>query len=871
MKKVMLAVGGVLLLLMAAVVAIPFLFKDQINNTIKAEINKNVNAKVDYADFDLTLLHSFPNLTFTLSDFSVAGKDEFKGDTLLSVNEFKVTLDIMTVIRKEKYKILELLLEQPRVRAIVTRQGKSNWDIMKKTAGSSSSSSSSDFALQIKKYGIEHGWIVYNDDQTGTFASLIDLNFSGSGDVGKDVYEFLTKTSIEGVTYRQGAVSYLNNARITANNDVTVNSSESKYSFSKNEIAVNDLAVQFDGFVQQKKDALALDVQFKSARSEFKSILSLIPAIYKKDFDKIKTGGTLQLAGIVKGQYTETQLPECHIKLQVADAMFQYPSLPVAVSRINIAGTIDKPQGVADLTVIDLPSCKLVIGADPVDIALHVSSPVSDPNVTARINGRMNLANVPKLYPMEGVKKLEGVLNANVNFKGRMSDVQKKNYNAIQAAGTVNVAQMTYDSKETAMPVVVPNLSLTFNPKNVTVNNLDARIGKSDFHATGAVDNFLGYAFGKGDLEGTLNLNGHLLDANEFLKDDTKATSSKEPGAQQKYFEVPKHISFSAATHFDQILFNKMQLNNVAGTATIKNEAIDLKGLSAQLLGGSALITANYSTLTGLPHVNFSYDIRNFDFQKTHAAVDMATKLAPVMKYVTGNFSSNLSGTCRMNSDMTVDYNSLNAAGKVQIPTAQISGLPIIDKIGEVTKLAAFRNPTITNAWTALKVHDGRVDVEPTDFKFGNGYLINVAGSNGFDQSIDYTARFDVPTKEFGSGATQLVGMIPKIPGMDIKMPETLNLYLGIGGTVTKPTVKLAKVGGGASGKGLVQDAADQLKKKAEEEAKKQVDAVKQKAQEEADKLRQEAEQRARDAADKAAKDAADQLKNATKGLKWPW
>ena len=133
---------------------------------------------------------------------------------------------------------------------------------------------------------------------------------------------------------------------------------------------------------------------------------------------------------------------------------------------------------------------------------------------------------------------------------------------------------------------------------------------------------------------------------------------------------------------------------------------------------------------------------------------------------------------------------------------------------------------------------------------------MNFQGSNGFDESIDYDVRFDVPTKDMGA-ATNLLNMIPKIPGITPKMPETLNVFLKVGGTTAKPTVSVTKVGGvGLSAGDMAKQAVDQLKQKATDEAKKQLDAAKKQAQ---------------DAADKAAKEAADQLKNATKGLKLPF
>jgi hypothetical protein len=42
---------------------IPILFKDKIEAAVKKEVNKNINAVVDWGEWDITILKSFPDLT----------------------------------------------------------------------------------------------------------------------------------------------------------------------------------------------------------------------------------------------------------------------------------------------------------------------------------------------------------------------------------------------------------------------------------------------------------------------------------------------------------------------------------------------------------------------------------------------------------------------------------------------------------------------------------------------------------------------------------------------------------------------------------------------------------------------------------------
>ncbi len=873
MKKVLIGLGIFILLLVATVVAVPFLFKDKINAKVKEEINNQLNAKVDYGDFSLSLIRSFPNFSFSINDISVTGIDSFKGDTLTYIKNFSFTVDLMSVIKGEKYKLLALNLTEPTVNAIVNYDGKANWDIMKPSKEPGKPAEPTAFSIEIKKYKIEKGEITYNDKKANSFAQIHDFNFEGSGDVTSNLYDFITKTSIAELTYKSGAITYLSKGKLEAEMNISVDNANSKYTFKENSVSLNDLGLQFDGFIQNRKEEMNLDVKFKSKQTEFKSILSLIPAVYKKDFDQIKTSGSLALEGNMKGIYKEENYPTFNLHLKVNNGMFQYPSLPVAVKNIFIASDISHPQGKLDLMMIDVPKLHLEAGADPIDAKINVKTPMSDPNVTANVIGKLNLANVPKFYPMEGLKTLSGLLNLNLDFKGKQSDLNNKNYAAIKAAGNAKITNLVYDSKETPMPIRVSDMQMTFNPQNVTLNSFSSSIGKSDFNATGTLDNFMAYSFGKGDLSGSLNLRSAQFDANEWLqKDKSVSTTKTVDPSKTEYFKVPAHIDFTANSQIGKLLYEKIVLENVKGQIVVKDEAINLNNLFANVFGGSANISAKYNTKDlDHPDVTFSYDIKNFDIQKTYQGVEMSEKMAPVIKYIQGNFSSDLKGQGKLKPDMSVDYNSLAGDGKVEIPYAKIVGLPILTKVTEAVKVPALQNLELKNAWTILKFKDGRVNVDPTDLKFGNGCNMNVKGSNGFDQTIDYDMRMDVPTKELGAATAMAQNALSKIPGFGGSMPDVVSFVLNVTGTTSKPKVKLSKVlaGGSSSMKDMAKNAAEDLKKKAEEEVKKQTDELKKKAEEELQKQKQAAEQKAKEAIEKAKKEAADKAKKeAEKGLK---
>ena len=77
---------------------------------------------------------------------------------------------------------------------------------------------------------------------------------------------------------------------------------QNKYTLKKNEIRLNGLVLGAEGKVSLLEDgAMDLDLRIFSRETSFQTLLSMVPAIYLKDFETLKTSGNLKLEGNVKG------------------------------------------------------------------------------------------------------------------------------------------------------------------------------------------------------------------------------------------------------------------------------------------------------------------------------------------------------------------------------------------------------------------------------------------------------------------------------------------------------------------------------------------------------------------------------------------
>ena len=303
LKRIFKITGIILLVLIVIAFLLPFLFKGKIMEIAKKEINKNINARVDFKDVNISLFRHFPHVAVGLENLMVIGTGDFSKDTLITSKQIDVAMNLMSFFGNSEMKIYSISIDNPRIHAIVNKEGKANWDITRPDTTSSTQQEKSDFKLSLKKYSINDGYISYVDIPGNMSSEIFHLDHSGSGDFTSDLFTLKTKTSAESVSFTYANIPYLVDAKASLNADIQVDNKNDKYTFKTDDIALNDLKLSTEGYFQFVNDSTyRMDIKFNAPSTEFKTLLSLIPAVYNNDFSKIKTSGKAVFNGFVKGE-----------------------------------------------------------------------------------------------------------------------------------------------------------------------------------------------------------------------------------------------------------------------------------------------------------------------------------------------------------------------------------------------------------------------------------------------------------------------------------------------------------------------------------------------------------------------------------------
>lgn len=782
MKKLLKIMAIVIAIVFVALLVLPIAFKGKIETIVKQEGNKMLNAQFDFRSLDISLIRHFPQASVSLKDFWLKGVGEFENDTLVYAGELTAAVNVMSIFGDEGFEVSKILVDDTRLHAIVLEDGKPNWDIMKaaeqteeavEETAEEESGEPAAFRIQLKKLSVSDLDVIYDDRQGGMYAEILSFDATCSGDFAADNTTLNLAAETPSLTFRMGSVPFLNKAEIEADMAVAADFANSKFTLSENKLRLNAIEASIDGWVAMLDEGMDMDLTLNSNDIGFKEILSLVPAIYAKDFAGLRTDGVATLAASAKGKMVGELLPAFDVALNVKNAMFRYPSLPAGVDAINIAATVKNPGGKLDATVVKVAPFSFVLAGNPFSLTADVTTPISDLafNVTAK--GKLDLGKIKDVYPIEDMN-LNGLLTADMGVKGRMSYIEKSQYDLVQASGSVLLNDMDLQMKDIP-DVKIKQSKFAFSPRFVELSQTTINIGENDVTLDSRFENYLGFVFKGATLKGTLNVNSNHFNLNDFMSGEPAAEEEEEEVEEETPAEgvalrVPDNIDFRMQTLFKEVKMNKMTFNNIKGMLIVKNSKVDMQNLSLNTMGGSVVVNGAYATPKD---ANASFDaalrLNQIGFKQAYEDLDIIRKMAPIFSGLTGHFSGTMQIDTELDGEMSPIVNTLNAYGALSTKDLSLQNMPFLDQIADIVKKPSLKTSKVKDLNIDFTVEKGRLHTKPFTLKVED-YVMVLSGSTGLDQTIDYRGAITIPDS---------AGKVAKLGTVDMT----------IGGTFSKPKV----------------------------------------------------------------------------------
>lgn len=785
-KKILKWVGIFLLFVVIALAAVPFLFKDKIKSMVAKAINEQVDATVAFEDVSLSLFKNFPMANVNVEKLSIINKAPFAGDTLVYMGEIDLKMSIKELFKSEgePMSLESVSTKDGVINILFNKDGIGNFDIAikKDEEKPADTEESKPFALNMQNYKIENLRFKYFDDRSKIKMVIDSLNHEGKGNFAASKLDLDTKTTAR-LTLDMDKTNFMRNVALSLDAVLGMDLDKSVYTFKQNKALINQLPLEFDGSLALLEAGQQFDLTFKTPTSSFKNFLGLIPEAYSGSLANVKTEGDFTINGKVNGLMSDTTIPKFNIAIASNNASFKYPDLPKSVQNIIIDTKIINETGAMNDTYVNLDNLSFRIDQDVFNAKAKIRNIAENALVDANLKGTINLGNVTKAYPVKLDFPLSGILKADVTTKFDMKSVETSQYEKIQNTGNISLSGFNYKGDGLPQPIAISQANVQFNPNRITLSKFDAKTGKSDIAVTGTLDNFYGFVFKDQTLQGNFNMSSNQLVVSDFMAPEAPATKSGEktgeekpaakPAAASEAVKIPAFLDCTITAKANTVVYDNLNLKDVSGKMTIKNEAVDLQNVKTAIFGGQIGLNGKVSTKEATPKFNMDLGLNNVDITQSFTQLDMLKSLAPIAGVISGKLNSTIKVSGNLDSkEMTPDLNTLTGdlLGQLLSTTVNPDASNLLNKLDDNVKFIDFKKLNLNNLKTHLTFENGKVNIKPIDLKYQD-IAITVGGQHGFDQSMSYNVNFDVPAKYLGSDVNKLLTKLSPADANKISVP----------------------------------------------------------------------------------------------------
>jgi hypothetical protein len=237
------------------------------------------------------------------------------------------------------------------------------------------------------------------------------------------------------------------------------------------------------------------------------------------------------------------------------------------------------------------------------------------------------------------------------------------------------------------------------------------------------------------------------------------------------------------------VLYDDVVLKNVSGKVIIKDEKATLENVKTSIFGGTIGVAGNVSTKGKVPTFDMKLNLNKVDIAQTFTQLDMMKNIAPIAGVINGflNSTVNVSGNLDRYS-MAPDLKSINGdlLGQLLSTTVNPKTSGLLTALDNNLNFLDLTKLNLNDLKAALTFENGKVNLKPLDIKYKD-IKVQLNGQHGFDQSMLYNLKFDVPAKYLGPQANALIS---KLTPAEASKLENIPIKANVTGSFKNPKIQ---------------------------------------------------------------------------------
>lgn len=280
-------------------------------------------------------------------------------------------------------------------------------------------------------------------------------------------------------------------------------------------------------------------------------------------------------------------------------------------------------------------------------------------------------------------------------------------------------------------------------------------------------------------------MNSKQLAVDDFM---TTGETTKVGAKKAEAMKIPAFLNCTLTAKATTVLYDNLTLKDVSGKLIVKDEKVTLENVKTSIFGGTIGVNGAVSTKGKTPIFNMDLKLNQVDIAQSFTQLDMLKKIAPIAGIINGKLNSSIKLNGNLDAtEFTPDLKTLTGdlLGQLLSTTVNSNNSTLLTALGSNLKFIDVSKINLNDLKAAITFKDGKVNVKPFDIKYKD-IKATIGGTHGFDQSMNYNLKFDVPAKYLGSEANALIA---KLSAADAAKLESFPINAVLGGNFTNPKI----------------------------------------------------------------------------------
>jgi len=792
-------IGGIsLVVLIGAAAFIASIFEEKIGNKVITEVNKQLTSELKVADFDLSVVSSFPNISANLRGVEIADN---KGDILLEAEKIAFKMGLFSLL-SSNIKVKSVVVSNGALNVEVDRKGKANYIIFEASEEEEEETSAAGPSISLAEARLEDIELIYSDKRAKqeVMGKIIKADFSGQ--FSSQQFSLDSEASVVTRFVELEGSRYLAGKHIDYDARLFIDLENGLYKFEDVSLAIESNVFKVDGEIENQGESLFYDLYFTSEKSSLASMIQLLPADKLASFSDFTSTGKFTVEATLKGESSERKNPEIRAELRLQDGKISNPKMDGTLKDVSFLASFDNGQYHNNRsTTLKIDKFKGYFNRELLEFDLQVDN-LDDPSIDFAMDGVFPVKMAYGLLKSYRISNGGGEIELkNIKINGRYQDmISTSRINRVTATGEVTFDDAFLTINKEKMMIDRGRLILQDNTMAIEDLNIDG--AGSEVMFQGAAYNVIPVLFAdslntkKAELAFSADLFAKEIDFDRLLS-LSAVTSDQAAAAEvaveelkeersQKREHITNFLNGTFKAQIEEYNFNKIEGKDFEGKLTFRNSEMSIEG-NTEAMDGNFILDGNFY-IEEEPRLVArltcdDINIKTFFQQGENFGQDVLQA-----KHLDGSLDSKIAIYAFWDNQGNFQTDKLRVLAGVGIHDGSLKNFKMLENFSSFVKVKDLRNIKFTNMENFLEIKNQRLYI-PAMFIQSNALNLTISGEHSFEHEIAYNIKVN-------AGQVIAAKFTKHDPGLKPKKAQRkgwFNLFYSVLGTLEDYNIVSAK------------------------------------------------------------------------------